>query len=106
MAHEQAACRRLQAHERIVQSTTAEPIAGALRELDASLLPSLAATPAAYQLRAHALLRLNRCPPAAPATDRTPDPGNPKTLDPAPLSCVPSVCPCELKEPNRRLGVR
>lgn len=63
MAHEQAACRRLQAHERIVQSTTAEPIAGALRELDASLLPSLAATPAAYQLRAHALLRLNRCPP-------------------------------------------
>ena len=63
MAHGQAACRRLQAHERIIRSTTAEPIAGALRELDASLLPSLAATPAAYQLRAHALLRLNRCPP-------------------------------------------
>jgi hypothetical protein len=44
-----------------MQSTTAEPIAAALRELDAALLPSLAATPAAYQLRAHALLRLNRC---------------------------------------------
>jgi hypothetical protein len=55
------ACWRLQAHERIMQATTAEPIAAALRELDAALLPSLAATPAAYQLRAHALLRLNRC---------------------------------------------
>lgn len=43
-----------------MQATTAEPITEALRELDGTLLPALSAAPPAFQLRAHALLRLSR----------------------------------------------
>lgn len=54
----QAAYAKVQ--EQVLQASTADQITTALRELDATLLPALAAAPPAFQLRAHALLRLGR----------------------------------------------
>lgn len=50
----------MQVEGQILEGTMAEVLQAALTELD-RLLPTLAATPPAFALRAHALLRLGRC---------------------------------------------